>query len=135
MTLTKQEKEAIINYRVEKSLQTFKEAKENAQLGNWSLAANRLYYSIFYMALAINLNAGDFARTHNGTFNLFSQRYIATGLLSEDEKHLYRNLFSMRQTGDYDDLFDWDENDILPLIPQVDNLLKKMRGFLSQERE
>lgn len=130
MTLSQQEKEAIIRYRVEKSMQTLKEAKENAQLENWSLAANRLYYSIFYMALAINLNAGDFARTHNGTFNLFSQRYIATGRLSEEEKHLYRNLFSMRQTGDYDDLFDWDREDIVPLIPQVESLLEKMKGFL-----
>lgn len=134
MTLTQQEKEAIINYRIEKSMQTLKEAKENAQLGNWCLAANRLYYSIFYMAMALNLSAGDYARTHNGTFNLFSQRYIATGRLSESEKHLYRNLFSMRQTGDYDDLFDWDQDDVLPLIPQVECLLEKMKDFITEDK-
>lgn len=87
------------------------------------------------MAMAINLSTGEYARTHNGTFNLFSQRYIATGLLSENEKHLYRNLFSMRQTGDYDDLFDWEQDDILPLIPQVESLLNKMKGFISITNE
>ena len=39
MTLSIEEKKAIIDYRIEKSKQTFKEAVENAQLGNWSLVA------------------------------------------------------------------------------------------------
>ena len=57
-------------------------AKDNADLGNWSLAANRLYYSVFYMTLAVNLNNGDSSKSHNGTFNIFSRRYVATGIMT-----------------------------------------------------
>ena len=68
MTLEREERDAVISYRIEKSRQTFKEAVDNVSMGNWSLAANRLYYATFYMALAINLSNGDYSKTHNGTF-------------------------------------------------------------------
>lgn len=130
MTLSPEEKDNIISYRVEKSRQTFKEATDNASLGNWSLAANRLYYAVFYRVLALNLKNGNYARSHSGTFGMFSKAYIATGILSKEESNLYRNLFSMRQTGDYDDLFDWTETDIAPLIPEVKSLLSHLDSLL-----
>lgn len=130
MTLSFEEKKAIIDYRIEKSKQTFKEAVENAQLGNWSLVANRLYYSIFYITLALNLNNGDTAKSHAGTFALFSKRFIQTGQLTQEESCLYRKLMTMRQSGDYDDLFDWEEEDVKPLIPQVKNLMEKLLTYL-----
>lgn len=130
MGLTPEEIATIIGYRLEKSTQAVKEAKDNAALGNWSLAVNRLYYAVFYMALAINLKNKEVAKTHNGTYNLFNRKYIATGVLSKEEGRLYRQLFSMRTTGDYDDLFDWGEEDVSPLIPDVMALLEKMRMIL-----
>ncbi len=130
MTLNSDEKFAIINYRIEKSRQTFKEAKDNALMHNWSLAANRLYYAVFYLILALNIRNGESTKTHNGAFALFSRRYISTGLLSKEEGSLYRRLFTMRQSGDYDDLFDWEEEDVMPLIPQVEKLLAKIRSFI-----
>ncbi|MDE6125531.1 MAG: HEPN domain-containing protein [Muribaculaceae bacterium] len=115
---------------MEKSAQAVKEAKDNANFGNWSLTVNRLYYATFYMALAINLKNKEIAKTHNGTYNLFNRKFIATGILSKEHGRLYRQLFSMRSTGDYDDLFDWDKDDVLPLIPQVESLLCEMRKIL-----
>lgn len=85
MTLLSSEKEAILKYRIERANQALKEAKDNASLGNWNLAVNRLYYAVFYMALAVNLYNGDSARTHNGVYNLFCKRYIATDVLSKDD--------------------------------------------------
>lgn len=130
MTLTTDDKEAVIAYRIEKSRQTMKEAIDNVSLGNWSLAANRLYYATFYLVLAINLSDGESSKTHNGTFNLFSKNYIAKGLLSKTEGSLYRRLFTMRQTGDYDDLFDWEEEDVAPLVPEVEKLLERLKSFI-----
>lgn len=130
MTLSSENKQYIIHYRIEKANQTLKEAVDNAHLGNWSLAANRLYYSVFYMALAVNLSNGDTARTHNGTFSQFSKKYIATHILTKEEGNLYRLLFSMRQSGDYDDLFDWEEKDILPIIPKVKSFLRKLQSLI-----
>lgn len=38
----------------------------------------------------------------------------------------------MRQSGDYDDLFDWEEDDVLPIISKVESLLQKMESFIAQ---
>lgn len=82
------------------------------------------------MVLAVNLNNGDSSKSHNGTFAIFSKNFIATGLLNKEEGSLYRRLFTMRQTGDYDDLFDWEKDDVFPLIPAVENLLLKIKSFI-----
>ena len=130
MTLNIEERNAVIEYRIEKSLLTLKEAKDNAALGYWSLTANRLYYSAFYLILALIIKDGDQAKTHNGAFDIFSRKYSSTGLISKEDGSLYRRLFTMRQSGDYDDLFDWESEDVLPLIPLVENFITTLLSII-----
>ncbi len=130
MGLTDEEKQDYILYRMEKSRATLQEAKDNAALQHWSLAANRLYYAVFYMIIALLLKKNITAKSHSGVFGMFSKEYIRNGILNEEEGMLYRQLFSMRQTGDYDDMFDWDRSDILPLIPRVEALLQRIQSFI-----
>ena len=59
-----------------------------------------------------------------------SKKYIQSGLLTKEEGSLYRRLFTMRQSGDYDDLFDWEEEDVAPLLPLVEKLLDRMESFV-----
>ncbi len=131
MSLSPTEKRAILEYRIERSSQSLKEAKDNANLGNWNLAVNRLYYSVFYMALAAIFNNGESARTHNGVYSIFCKKYIATNILDHHDGVLYRRLFSMRQSGDYDDMFDWAEEDVIPLIPKTECLLNSIRNLIN----
>ncbi len=130
MGLTDNEKNDFIAYRIAKAKETMVEAKDNASLEHWSLAANRLYYSVFYMTLALLLKHDILAKSHSGVFGVFSKEYILPGIISKEEGMLYRHLFSMRQSGDYDDLFDWKESDILPLIPQVEALLNRIESLI-----
>ena len=37
----------------------------------------------------------------------------------------------MRQSGDYDDMFDWTEEDVLPLFDKTEALLQKMEKLIS----
>lgn len=130
MELMPEEKKSIVEYRVERSFQALKEARDNASMGNWTLAVNRLYYAAFYMAIAITISRGDTAKSHNGVFNLISKNYIATGRLDRNDGALYRRLFSMRQTGDYDDLFDWTEDDVMPLLDKTRSLVETMQKLV-----
>lgn len=127
MTLSTEERHDIIEYRINRANQALKEAYDNANMGNWNLAVNRLYYATFYMAIALNLSHGDTAKSHSGVFSIISKNYISTGLLNRNDGALYRKLFSMRQTGDYDDLFDWTEDDVLPILEPTKSLIESMR--------
>lgn len=48
----------------------------------------------------------------------------------EKEAIIYRRLFNMRQTGDYEDFFDWEEIDVRPIIPNVEILLENMSNLI-----
>ncbi len=130
MSLSIDEKQSIINYRIERSYQSLKEAKDNALMENWNLSVNRLYYATFYMALALNLSNGNSAKTHNGVYSIFCKQYINNNMIDKELGSLYRKLYSMRQSGDYDDMFDWTEDDVLPLIPLTETLIKTMHSLL-----
>lgn len=131
MTLSIDEKKSIISYRIQKSSASMTEAKDNAKLGHWSLSANRLYYSIYYMASALLTDKGFAARTHSGVIHLVGSEFVSKGLLSKSEGRVISRLFSMRQSGDYDDLFDWEEEDVLPLFAPIESLLQKMRCLIA----
>lgn len=52
--------------------------------------------------------------------------FVENGLLSKEDSRLLGRLFSMRQTGDYEDLFDWEEEDVAPLIPKVEDYIERI---------
>jgi len=106
------------------------EARDNARLKHWSLVANRLYYAVFHMASALMVNKGFATKSHAGLICLLGQEFVTRGLLDREDAKLASRLLNMRQAGDYDDMFDWEEEDIQPLFPKTEQLLLKMRALI-----
>lgn len=130
MTLTPEEKNSVLQYRRQKSLDTLNEAKIVMQSGLWNLAVNRFYYSIFYASLALLLSKGLSASTHKGVWTMINLHFVKPGLLSKEDSSLLGKLFTMRHTGDYDDIFDWSEEDAKEFLPKTESLLQKMLTLL-----
>ena len=131
MALSLEEKRAIVNYRIQKAQSTMIEAKDNATLKHWNLVANRLYYAVFHMASALLIDKGFTAKSHNGIFCILGQEFVTKGILNKEDAKLASRLQNMRQSGDYDDMFDWTEEDVLPLFEKTELLLKKMKELIS----
>lgn len=131
MTLSNSERSALVAYRLEKALQTFEEMKAVVDLGFWNLAANRLYYAAYYASVALLINNGIEASTHKGAIRMISLNFIKDGILKTEDSQLLGRLFSMRQTGDYEDLFDWTQNDIIPLIPKVEDYINRIKSIIN----
>lgn len=132
MTLSDQERDAVVKYRLEKSYNTLEEAEYVSKGNYWNLAANRLYYTIFYACEALLLSRRINASTHAGVGSMMSLHFVKTGLLTKDEGKLIGILLRMRQTGDYDDLSDWTEEEIVPMFPRVRTLLKRLESLIPQ---
>jgi uncharacterized protein (UPF0332 family) len=66
MNLSREEKDAVVFYKVQKAQETFNEAVGIAQLGFWNAVANRLYYACYYMASALLVHNGYSAQTRSG---------------------------------------------------------------------
>lgn len=126
MTLTSDNRDNIIAYRLDKAKYTMLQVKEIVKLGDWTLVANRLYYASYYACCALLIKNGIETSTHKGVINQIGQTFILPGILPINDAKLLSKLFTMRQSGDYDDLFDWGEEDVVPLIPQVDDFINRI---------
>jgi uncharacterized protein (UPF0332 family) len=71
------------------------------------------------------------SKTHSGVKTTLSHHFVKTGLLDKDSGLLFGDLFDLRQRGDYGDFFEFEEKDIVPLIPRVEEFLKKIEALIN----
>ena len=131
MGLSLDEKKAILSYRIQKANKALVEAKDNADLEHWNLVANRLYYAVFHMASALIIDKGFTAKSHNGIFCILGQEFVRKGLLDREDAKLASRLQNMRQSGDYDDLYDATEEEVLPYIEKTEAFIREMENLIS----
>ncbi|MBO7465296.1 MAG: HEPN domain-containing protein [Bacteroidales bacterium] len=132
MSLNEEERMALTAYRIQKSHDTMEYVHGNVRLGYWPVVANRLYYAAYYAVTALLIKDGLSAQTHHGVIHMFNLHYIKTGKLDSKYGRLYGRLFTLRQTGDYDDMYDVDEEDVAPLIVHTEELVTILSEMVSQ---
>ena len=130
MSLSDEERKALVLYRIEKARNTFNQTQTIVPMGYWNMIANRLYYAAYYAVSALLLNEGFTVQTHHGIIQMLGLHFIKTGRVPKDLGILYGRLFSMRQTGDYGDTFDLTENEILPLVNPTEELIKAISQLI-----
>jgi uncharacterized protein (UPF0332 family) len=133
--LDKEEKEALVIYRKQKAADTLNEAEGIASLGYWNAVVNRLYYACYYMVTALLAHNNFFARTHSGVIRLFGLNFVSKGLIPKDQAKFYSKLFELRQTGDYDDLYNLTEKEVKPLIEPARQFIKAIEKIKKNRHE
>lgn len=130
MNLSDDERAAIVVFKVEKTKETLRQAEGIAQLGYWNAVANRLYYACYYITSALLVHHKYSAQTHSGTIRLLGLHFVTKNLVSGELAKFYSKLFEMRQTGDYDDLYNLTEEDVRPLIERAQNYIWEIEKLL-----
>jgi uncharacterized protein (UPF0332 family) len=70
--------------------------------------------------------------THNGTKSNFTEYFIKKGIVPKQYGKIYSQLFTWRQKGDYDDLFDFDKEKVLPYIKPALDLIDIVEKLLEE---
>ena len=130
MSLTDDERKAIVLYRIEKAKNALSEIHKILPMKVWATIANRMYYAIYYAASALLVRDGHNVSSHKGVISLFNMYYVKTGILSIDDGRLYGNVFAFRQESDYDDFIDASEEDVKEYLPQVEALVEKIISLI-----
>ena len=130
MSLTQEERDIIVKYRLERANETLTEAKDLMQLNHWHGAANRLYYACFYAVCALLIKNGCVTRTHSGVFSLLGEHFVLTGLISKEQNKFYRRVLELRQTGDYDDFTELSEKEMLLLFEPATDFIKTIEQLI-----
>jgi uncharacterized protein (UPF0332 family) len=113
----------LIKYRLNRANETYQDAKILAENGRWNSSINRLYYSAYYAVMALLLKSDLKPTTHSGAKSNFSEHFILTQIIPKEYGKIYSQLFTWRQKGDYDDLFDFDSEKVIPYFEPVKKLI------------
>ena len=122
-------------YRFEKARQTLQDAKSLSGLKSWNSSINRLYYACFYAVLSLFSKYNINSHSHSGVKTQLSLHFVRTGLISKEFGMLYGDLFDMRHKGDYGDFYDFEEQDVIPLLSKVDEFLRVVEMLLAAQNE
>lgn len=71
------------------------------------------------------------AKTHSGAIHLIGSKFIMNGLTEKEYGRLYSRLFELRQSGDYGDMYDATEEEIIPYISKTEALVSKMEELIT----
>jgi uncharacterized protein (UPF0332 family) len=126
--LTKEEKQILIKYRLERANESLKAAQLMAENKLFIPAMNRIYYSMFYMFYAVQallvLNERAFSK-HGQVKGYFNQGFIKTGVFPKDFGKLFNTSFEYRQKFDYVDM-------IVPQEELISDYISKASKFVDQ---
>jgi len=70
--------------------------------GHLEGAVSAAYYAMLYAARAALSEHDEYARRHGGTWNLFFQRFVATGAFDQDLHSLAQQAQEAREGADYE---------------------------------
>ena len=132
MSLNAEDRKSVVKYRVERAYSTLEEAQEVASQGWYNLAANCLYYAIYYIASALLIKNERPVKTHSGLIAQISLHYVKTGILSIDEGALISQMFNLRQSSDYEDFKQVTKENIEELLPKVYELVDKLKSLIEE---
>ena len=130
MSWDNESRQAMVDYRMEKADVALEDASFLSDSGRYNLAANRLYYALYYAASAILLNQGIVTKRHSGLIAQMHLHFVKTNILTVEEGALFKVMFDLRHEGDYEDFIDVERADIEEYTPQVKALVKKLKSLL-----
>ena len=130
MSLDNEDRKALITYRQEKADMALDDAAFLTDADKFGLAANRLYYALYYAASALLLSKGIATKRHSSLMTQIHMHFVKTGILSTDEGALFKVMFSLRHEDDYEDFIEVEKADIEEYTPQVTALVKKLKDLV-----
>jgi len=133
MTLRKEDRDALVSIRIEKAKKTMSDVHEYTRLEHWRTAANRLYYACYYAVGALLVKNGLTAHTHAGAITQLGLHFVKKGLISREQGRFFKELFDLRQDGDYDDWFDINEKDVIPFIEPAQSFITEIENLINKD--
>lgn len=131
MSITEEERNILIEHRINKAYQTYDDALFAFQAGRYSNSANRLYYSLFHACGALLLSIGKEANRHSGMRAMISLYFIKNGILQKKDSDVIHEMFIIRQQCDYDDFVEISKEKIEDYLGPVKDLIDRVTTILN----
>jgi uncharacterized protein (UPF0332 family) len=125
-----QDKRLLIEHKLAKAHTTLEEAKLLIDNKYWNAAVNRLYYACFYAVGALLVSKDLETKTHAGVRQMFGLHFVTTGKIENASAKFYSEIFGKRQSGDYEDMIEYEEGDVVALVEPAKKLIEEIEHIL-----
>lgn len=122
---------ALLEYRIQQANETFHEAEILFNQSAYRGTINRAYYAMFYSVLALLATKKLGTSKHSGVIGLFDREFVKTGLFTRDLSRSLRLAFDRRQTHDYGELIEIDEQIAQETLNETKTFISAVESYLS----
>lgn len=130
MSLTDEERQVMVEVEIERAEKILSQVETLRANALWDTLANRLYYALYHAVISLLIKNRIQVGTHKGAVVMFSREFVKTGIFSTEEGRVFSSLEQLRESGDYNCLIETTETEIVPYIPKVTALIKKIKTLL-----
>lgn len=130
MSLTDEERQVMVEVEIERAEKILSQVETLRANALWDILANRLYYALYHAVISLLIKNRIQVGTHKGAVVMISREFVKTGIFSTEEGRVFSSLEQLRESGDYNCLIETTETEIVPYIPKVTALIKKIKTLL-----
>lgn len=127
-----EERAAYARYRIHAARKAYEAALLLAENGYWDSCINRLYYALFYAVNGLLVVNGITTKSHAAAKSQFSLHFVKTGKFEKKYGRLFSELFDWRQRGDYDNIYDYDQEVVEPLLEPTKSLIDLIESEINK---
>lgn len=128
----KEDRDALVLYRMERAFETLEEAKLLFNSGKYQGAVNRIYYAVFYSVNALLIFDGFSSAKHSGVLSLFNKHFVRTGKVSKEVGRFFHEMFVARSKGDYEDFRRFTEDEAREALDKCAKYLEELKTVLDK---
>lgn len=124
----------LVQYRLREARSALKDADCLMQAqGSTQGIVNRLYYAMFYAALALLQKIGKIPSKHTGIIGLFDSEFMLKGIFPKDMSKHFHRAFEIRQTSDYKVMKAMPPEKIEEIRQQAHDFVESVARYLNTE--
>ena len=119
-----EQRNQLVSMRIEQAELAVRRVESCLAEGKFEIAANRIYYGMFYAMLALGLLRGFETSRHQQMQGWFNKHFVHTGIFPNSFTGLVKRAFKARSDADY-------EVDKIPSSAEFEAMLADMKIFIS----
>jgi len=130
MTLEDDDKNNLIQYRIEEAEETIEDVRLLIENGRLRAAVNRIYYGMFYSLLALGLSRGFETSKHPQLIGWFNKNFIHGKEIEPEYGKMINKAYNRRTKGDYDVYVDFDKDTVIEMFDEMKDFISRIKKYL-----
>lgn len=122
---------ALINYRIEQAKRTIKDVELLIENERWQSAVNRIYYSMFYMLMALSVKYKFETSKHQQLIGWFNKTFVKEQIINSKYSKIIKKAYEYRTRGDYNDFIEFEKSDVLQMFEDMNEFIYEIEKFIN----